>query len=344
MKIRYLVSIVSLLVLSLFINNSAFASENYHIFINEEKVSFEEPTYIKEGRILVPIRFITEELESDIIWHPEERKVEIKTKTNDRIWFFVDNNTMLFNDEEYCLDVEPEIQFDRTYLPIRHIAEFLHNDVSWNEKTRTASLKDIPLYTVKKGDTLASIAQSYNISIEELKERNNLKGEALYTGSKLKIVIPNILKEKKVLPKPKTTKPTTKKPSQSTNKTETRQATNTSSEVEHLLARLIHAEAQGEPYSGKLGVANVVLNRVKDNRFPNTIKDVIYQKNQFSPVRNGKINNTPNNDSVRAAKEALAGKNNVPGALYFFNPRVTTSSWFTSKPVVANIGNHRFAK
>ena len=74
-----------------------------------------------------------------------------------------------------------------------------------------------------------------------------------------------------------------------------------------LLARLVYAEARGEPYKGQVAVAAVVLNRVRSSEFPNTIAGVIYQKNAFSCVSDGQINLTPNAESKRAAQDAHYG-------------------------------------
>lgn len=110
-----------------------------------------------------------------------------------------------------------------------------------------------------------------------------------------------------------------------------------------LLARLIHAEARGESYEGKLAVGQVVLNRVASSQFPNTIQEVIYQPRQFTPTSNGAIHNTPNVDSIRAAKEVLS--NHEPSDIYYFyNPSIATSSWIFTRETVQQIGNHVFAK
>lgn len=115
-----------------------------------------------------------------------------------------------------------------------------------------------------------------------------------------------------------------------------------------LLARLVHAEARGEPLEGKIAVANVVLNRVKSQNFPNTIEQVIYQRvngrYQFCPVRNGSINQKPTAEAVEAARLALEGKVVVKDALYFYNPRLARCKWIRSRPVVRVIGSHNFAR
>ncbi|CAM3710966.1 cell wall hydrolase [Mesobacillus zeae] len=112
-----------------------------------------------------------------------------------------------------------------------------------------------------------------------------------------------------------------------------------------LLARLVHAEAKGEPYDGKVEVANVVLNRVENEQFPDTIQGVIYQKNAFEPVQNGSINKPADQESVKAVEEALTeeGQGNDDELLYFYNPDTATSNWISSRTVVKKIGNHSFA-
>lgn len=111
-----------------------------------------------------------------------------------------------------------------------------------------------------------------------------------------------------------------------------------------LLARLVHAEAQGEPYEGKVAVADVVLNRVKSGLFPNTIREVIYQSGQFQPVSNGAINVPADSDSIKAANEALTSSDETYGALFFYNPLGTSSTFFDSKQTTVTIGNHVFKK
>lgn len=111
-----------------------------------------------------------------------------------------------------------------------------------------------------------------------------------------------------------------------------------------LLARVINAEAYSEPFEGKVAVGNVIINRVQHPKFPNTIKDVVYAPNQFTVVTNGHINRQVRPDSYEAAREALYGVDRTQGALYFYNPRVSTSSFWRSRPVTVEIGNHRFTR
>lgn len=114
----------------------------------------------------------------------------------------------------------------------------------------------------------------------------------------------------------------------------------------NLLCRLIEAEAKGESYQGKIAVANVVINRVKDSRFPNTITNVIYAPRQFSPVSNGAIYNIPSEDSVNAATAALYGEvqPEAKDAFYFWAKYVKKSNWIWTRQLTGIIGNHCFGR
>lgn len=111
-----------------------------------------------------------------------------------------------------------------------------------------------------------------------------------------------------------------------------------------LLARVVSAEAKGEPYVGQVAVAAVILNRVRDSRFPNTLAGVIYQTDAFESVSNGTIYSPATSTARQAAQDALNGWDPSGGALYFWNPSKTVSRWVWSRTIVTQIGNHVFAK
>ena len=112
----------------------------------------------------------------------------------------------------------------------------------------------------------------------------------------------------------------------------------------HLLSKLVAAEARGESYKGQVAVAAVVLNRVQDSRFPDSIEGVIYQKNAFSVVKNGYISIQATEESYKAAKEALYGNDPTNDAIYFWNPDISTCSWMDTLDPHLRIGNHVFAR
>ena len=115
----------------------------------------------------------------------------------------------------------------------------------------------------------------------------------------------------------------------------------TSGDVD-LLARLISAEARGEPYAGQVAVGAVVLNRVESPAFPGSISGVIYQSGAFSCLQDGQFWKPVADSAYRAARDALNGSDPSGGALYYFNPATATSKWIWSRPVITTIGRHRF--
>lgn len=111
----------------------------------------------------------------------------------------------------------------------------------------------------------------------------------------------------------------------------------------YLLAKLIHSEARGEPYVGQVAVGAVVLNRVKDPGFPNTLEGVIYQPWAFTALHDGQFNLEPNSTSYQAAQDAFNGWDPSYGSIYYYNPATATSSWIFSRTTIVTIGNHVFA-
>lgn len=188
-------------------------------------------------------------------------------------------------------------------------------------------------YTVKSGDTLSKIANNHGTDLRSVIELNPQIGNPNLIFPNQNVVLPN---EKSVVKQSTTIKaaaPTTIG------------RISVSQSERDLLARLVEAEASGESFAGKEAVATVVLNRVLSDLFPNTIRSVIYQSGQFSPVSNGSIYNAPSNDSQNAVGQAIQRVNSgqSQGALYFYNYHVVNSA-MSSKPTVAIIGNHIFKR
>jgi N-acetylmuramoyl-L-alanine amidase len=182
-------------------------------------------------------------------------------------------------------------------------------------------------YTVKSGDSLYLIAIKYGITVEALKKANGIQDNMIYPGRKLNI--------------PAAVSTTV---AASTTAAVSGTISYTQAELD-LLARLVTAEAGNQPYSAQVGVAAVVINRVKSDLFPNTISSVIYQKSdgyyQFTPVENGWIDKTATQTARNAALEALNGSDPSNGSLYYFDDSAT-NIWLWSKPLKAYIGNMVF--
>jgi spore germination cell wall hydrolase CwlJ-like protein len=183
------------------------------------------------------------------------------------------------------------------------------------------------VYTVKSGDTLYLIARKYGITTDALKRANAITGSMIYPGQKLNIPAGGTAAQA------------------TTAKAASAGAVSYTQAELDLLARLVTAEAEDQPYSAQVGVAAVVVNRVKSDLFPNTITSVVYQKSdgyyQFTPVENGWINKQATATARKAALEALNGSDPSNGALYYFDDSAT-NKWLWSKPLKAYIGNMVF--
>ncbi|HIS77592.1 MAG TPA: spore cortex-lytic enzyme [Candidatus Merdivicinus excrementipullorum] len=110
----------------------------------------------------------------------------------------------------------------------------------------------------------------------------------------------------------------------------------------NLLARIISAEARGEPYEGQVAVGAVVLNRVEHPSFPDTLSGVIYQPGAFTAITDGQFNEPIADSAYRAARDALNGLDPSGGAIYYYNPDKTSNKWIRTRPVIKRIGAHLF--
>lgn len=179
-------------------------------------------------------------------------------------------------------------------------------------------------YIVQTGDTLFLISQKHNISLFKLRQANNVWTNNILPGQVLEI--------------PVAEKPVTEQPK--------KQSQAYTAEELDLLARLIMAETEGQPYEAKVAVGAVVMNRVKSGLFKPTISGVINERingyYQFTPVENGWIKRAANEECIQAAKEALSGVDNTNGALFYYDDSAT-NEWILSKPVSVQYGRMIYA-
>lgn len=109
-----------------------------------------------------------------------------------------------------------------------------------------------------------------------------------------------------------------------------------------LLAQVVHAEGRGEPYTGQVAIASVILNRIESEKFPDTISGIIFQPLAFEAVADGQIWMEPDETAKKAVMDAVNGWDPSGGALYYFNPERATSKWIWSRPQIKRIGKHIF--
>ena len=234
------------------------------------------------------------------------------------------------NGRTVAMDTNPYIQNNHTMIPIRGVAETLGCDVDWNPKTRTVMVLDEETEITLEVDKMSAEVNGEDKPLDSPARIKNsrtyvpirfvaegLGADVSWNGQDktVRIVKDGVIPEIAY------------------------------AEDELLwLARIIHAEAEGEPFLGKVAVGNVVLNRVGNKEFPNTIYGVIFDRKngtQFTPVANGKIYNNPSNECIFAADRALSGENVIGSSLYFCNPVISTNSWISNnRPFHTAIGKH----
>ncbi len=221
----------------------------------------------------------------------------------------------------------------------------LYSDDIWPGQTLYVPQKSpYQQLTVSWGDTLYWISQNYGVPIEDLKTVNGLWENEIYAG--MKLLIPSKASSSVQRPADLTSRGSINRGQYIKYGT----GVYHTQEERVLLARLIEAEAEGEPYMGKVAVGAVVVNRVLSDKFPNIVKDVIYHVDeigayQFEPVLDGRLFSVaPSSDSYKAADQALGGMDPTGGALFFFNPYKITNTWLLSKPVIYRIGDHVFTR
>ncbi|MFZ3589993.1 cell wall hydrolase [Bacillus sp. DJP31] len=191
-------------------------------------------------------------------------------------------------------------------------------------------------HTVEKGDTMTEIAREYNVTLIELAKLNpQIKDlDLIFIGQVIHTDNISYSTEQRT----ENRYPTEKK----MEKNNSNKFSISKNEIE-LLARLVRAEAQTEPFKGKVAVATVVLNRVESPKYPKTIKKVIYQRGQFQPVSNGQINKPADKESIQAVYAALSSMRNITqDSLFFYNPDIATSRWLDSRATTVVIGQHVF--
>ncbi|MTI68556.1 MAG: LysM peptidoglycan-binding domain-containing protein [Firmicutes bacterium] len=241
----------------------------------------------------------------------------------------ISNISIKVNNKLLNPDKRPYLENDRTFVPIRFIAEALNVDeIIWKSNSKTAILKkDDKIIKLPIGSKTARVNNTY-IKLDSY--INIYEGRTFVPVRFVSEIFDCMVGWNQI------------------NYTVLIDTTNDYNKDLYWLSRIVHAEASAEPFEGKLAVANVILNRKKSPDFPNTIKGVIFDTKygyQYTPAYNGTIYNNPSSESVQAAKLALEGKNNISTCLYFLNPRKADSNWIIeNKTFYKRISLHDFYK
>ncbi len=246
-------------------------------------------------------------------------------------WNDIESSTSLRIGDEIEIpspDSEPERNFDKNLadrdyelsLDLPRSRTVKYNPSQEQPDISEIESDDIITYHVRRGDTIYEIARRFNTSMGVITSLNEMSDTTLRQGDDILVPVSD-LSRREVLSR------------------------SISDEEFDLLARIIHGEARGEPYNGKVAVGAVVINRVLNPRFPDSITEVIYDQGQFSPVQDGSYRARPDHSSRQAAREALDGKDPTGGALFFYNPdKATDRAWTQNREKIVTIGNHVFMK
>ena len=226
---------------------------------------------------------------------------------------------------QYAPHVKPVESKKGILLPLRYISETLGADVFWDSVSKKAMISSGKNIVTYRGELIDNIMMA---SLDFFTDAFNAQ---FTVNNKLSLIIMNTdgdtVSEGAAL---------ALLPSYE----------GYSEEDLNWLAKIVEAEAQGETYPSKLGVASVIINRRDSGIYPETIKGVIFDKKygvQFTPTANGSVYNTPSPSSFIAAMEALEGRNNAPKTLFFMNPRLATNHWIPNNRQYAfTIGGHNY--
>ncbi|WP_168121216.1 cell wall hydrolase [Paenibacillus sp. HB172176] len=307
--------------------SKASVASDVSITLNGEQLNLGEPVLIKNERMFLPVAPVAKMFGAAVSWDKVNQEATIKTTFGDKIVLGIEVPTVYFNDGRYILEDAPFIENERTYVPLRQVAELLRASVKWNNEERIAELTTAAAAKAESAEAEAAVKENggdagivlASVAAQDAGDQADAAAseEAAPADVETEAFKPSILEHPA--------------------------APFTDAEMQ-LLAKIVQVEAGYEPYEGQLAVANVILNRVKSKSFPNSIHDVIYSGKQFPPAHNGLLDKSvPNKSVLRAAKDALNGKNNVANAVYFYNPKVTGGSFWNSLDRIADIGHHRFA-
>lgn len=246
------------------------------------------------------------------------------------------SNVTIYSSKARVLEGEAAIIDSVTYVGLRAFCDLFGDyDISWNDRTKTASVK---------ADGFSLTATSGDIYIYA-------NGRCLYTVGAVKIIDDRICVP--IRPIAKALGVSVDWDAASRSVTLTKGNRNFAwadsyydSDDLYWLSRIISAEAKGESLKGQIAVGNVVMNRVRSKSYPNTIYGVIFDRKngtQFSPVAIGTIYQKPTASSVIAAKICLEGYSLSNDILFFMNPRIATNNWISkNRPYAFTIGNHSF--
>ncbi len=167
-----------------FIPTMANAETGIKIWVEGDYISMDVEPFIEEGRTLVPVRFVTEALGFEVTWHANEKKVTF-TNGTDEIMMMIGSLDATLNGEAVKLYKEPQIKGERTFVPVRDVAEKFGKVVDWDPMTKTVVIGEG--YFEPKADDIVDVAlgsEDFTVLVAALQKAelvDTLKGEGPFT-------------------------------------------------------------------------------------------------------------------------------------------------------------------
>ncbi len=212
---------------------------------------------------------------------------------------------------------------------------------------------EVITHTVAPGDTLYSLSRRYGTTVAALQALNGLSDTLIRIGQVLRIPVSQAASPPGEAeggtgggvtgaPAPQTRAVAAFQPADGP---VAGRAVSLAPEELELLARLVDAEAGGEPFLGQVGVAAVVLNRLRSPGFPSSLSAIVWQPGQFKAVADDRLPARPSASAREAARLAALGVDPTGGALFFFNPvKAVARDFWQTRTVLVTIGQHAFAR
>ena len=245
-------------------------------------------------------------------------------------------NVSIFLASNRVLEGQSAIIDSVTYVGLRAFCDLIGDyDISWNDKTKTAKVTS---------DGLSLTATAGDLYLYA-------NGRCIYTVEAIRIIDDRICVPVRAIAKVLGVDVTWDGATRSVvllkgNKQFAWGSSVYNTDELYWLSRIISSEAKGESLVGQIAVGNVVLNRVRDKSYPNTVYGVIFDRKhgtQFSPVAIGTIYDAPTASAIIAAKICLEGYTVSEDILFFMNPRIATNNWIAkNRKFEFRIGNHDF--
>lgn len=169
--------------------HAASSLPSISLVINGKGVKSDADPIIRNQRMYVPIRVISEKTNAKVTYEPKTQKITL-TRGDRNVQLWVNRNQAVVNGKTIKLDALPFVNKKRTFVPIRFISQSFNYEVNWDNRskvTKISTAKNAVTHTVGKGDTLWKLSNLYGVSIDVIKRANSISGQQIDAGTQLLI-------------------------------------------------------------------------------------------------------------------------------------------------------------